>query len=550
MTQIGTVIEDKYEILKQIGQGGMSVVYLAMDKHLNKQWAVKEIKKQANDQNNEIVVQSMITEANLIKRLDHPALPRIVDIIDNGQTLYIVMDYIEGEPLDKIIDEYGAQPQEVVIDWAKQLCDVLDYLHTQHPAIIYRDMKPHNVILKPEGNVKLIDFGIAREYKEKNIADTVSLGTKGYAAPEQFGGKGQTDPRTDIYCLGVTLYHLVTGHNPAEPPYEIYPIRHWNQSLSGGLERIIQKCTQLNPNDRYQSCAELMYALDHYEEADDLYRNKQKKKLTGFICSAALTILLGAGSLTCFALSNNMKSSSYDHLIYEGTQQSYLQAISVDPSKPDAYLDLVKMFKTNGKLTDDGNQSDDASILTSLGNSTGFDLLKGNNENYANICYQFGTAFWFYDDKDQTYHAQATKWFSFVITVPSNNLSSERKKDQNMASIFKKIGDFYTNEVTWNKEGGAPANAYKDYWNNLNQLLSKDDGSNQFVTVKIMDEIVREFVLRQSKLNADGITNAQIVTVITQIKTKMNALSPVNDDITKQKQELVSLCDKQLKLLQ
>ena len=141
-TNIGTVIEGKYEILKLIGTGGMSYVYLAMDKRLNKQWAVKEIKKTANGKNDEIIENSLLTEANLMKKLDHPALPRIVDIIDNGETIYVIMDYIEGESLDKILCEYGAQPQELVIDWAKQVCDALQYLHSQNPPIIYRDMKP------------------------------------------------------------------------------------------------------------------------------------------------------------------------------------------------------------------------------------------------------------------------------------------------------------------------------------------------------------------------------------------------------------------------
>ena len=118
-TKVGTVLDGKYEILKQIGKGGMSIVYLAMDKRLNKQWAVKEIRKTASGKNNEVVVNSLLAEANLMKRLDHPALPRIVDIIDNGQTIYVIMDYIEGESLGKILKEYGAQPQEQVLDWAK-----------------------------------------------------------------------------------------------------------------------------------------------------------------------------------------------------------------------------------------------------------------------------------------------------------------------------------------------------------------------------------------------------------------------------------------------
>ena len=282
MAERGTIIEGKYEVLKLIGKGGMSKVYLAMDKNLNKQWAIKEIERKAYDKNNEVVVASAMAEANMMKKLDYPSLPRIVDIIEKENVIYVVMDYIEGETLSSVLSKEGAQPQEVVIEWAKELCRVLDYLHTQNPPIIYRDMKPANIMLQPNGNIKLIDFGIAREYKEQNLADTVSLGTKGYAAPEQFGGKGQTDARTDVYCLGVTLYHLLTGQNPCEPPYEIYPIRYWNPQLSSGLEAIIQKCTQLNPEDRYQSCAELLYALDHYDEMDEGYRKKQKNKLKVF----------------------------------------------------------------------------------------------------------------------------------------------------------------------------------------------------------------------------------------------------------------------------
>lgn len=125
-----------------------------------------------------MVVNSLLAEANMMKKLDHPALPRIVDIIDNGITIYVVMDYIEGESLDKVLNEYGAQPEEQVIAWAEQLCEALEYLHSQKPPIIYRDMKPANVMLKPEGNIKIIDFGIAREYKEQNFLIQQSLEPK------------------------------------------------------------------------------------------------------------------------------------------------------------------------------------------------------------------------------------------------------------------------------------------------------------------------------------------------------------------------------------
>ena len=186
------------------------------------------------------------------------------------------MDYIEGNTLEKALKHMGAQPQEYVIEWGIQLCEVLEYLHTRKTPIIYRDLKPGNIMLRPNGTITLIDFGIAREYKEAKAGDTSYLGTRGYAAPEQFGGMGQTDARTDIFCLGATLYHLVTGHNPSEPPYEFYPIRYWNQQLSPGLEYIISKCVQSNPDDRYNSCAEVMYDLQNYRELEKGYKKEYR----------------------------------------------------------------------------------------------------------------------------------------------------------------------------------------------------------------------------------------------------------------------------------
>ena len=186
MTDKGTVLDGKYEILKEIGRGGMSVVYVAMDLRLNKQWAIKEIKDDGS-KDTQTLLKGLEREANILKKVDHPVLPRIVDIIQKDNRVYVVMDYVEGRPISEILKEQGAQPQEQVIEWAKQLGSALDYLHSMDPPIIYRDMKPSNIMLKPDGNVKLIDFGTAKEYKAENNADTTALGTRGYAAPEQFG---------------------------------------------------------------------------------------------------------------------------------------------------------------------------------------------------------------------------------------------------------------------------------------------------------------------------------------------------------------------------
>ena len=264
-------------------------------------------------------------------------------------------------PLSKILEKYGAQPQETVIEWAKELAGVLEYLHMQDPPIIYRDMKPANVMLQPNGHIKLIDFGIAREYKEQNVEDTVSLGTKGYAAPEQFGGKGQTDPRTDIYCLGVTLYHLVTGQNPCEPPYELYPIRHWKPELSAGLESIILKCTQMNPQDRYSSCAELLYALQHYEEEDEAYKKQLKRKLKIFVGTLVASVVCVLAGVTCQAISTKMNNDDYESYLlraeksatYQERVQNCLDAIYVKPNEIEAYKKLIEAYKEDAVFTVD-----------------------------------------------------------------------------------------------------------------------------------------------------------------------------------------------------
>ena len=339
MAEIGSVIDNKYEILKEIGRGGMSIVYLAMDKRLNKQWAVKEIRKKGSGKNDEIVVNSLLAEANMMKRLDHPALPRIVDIIDNGITIYVVMDYIEGESLDKILNEYGAQSEELVIGWAKQLCDALSYLHSQKPSIIYRDMKPANVMLKPEGNIKIIDFGIAREYKEQNLADTTVLGTKGYAPPEQYSG--QTDPRSDIFAIGMTMHHLLTGIDPRNgEPYA--PVRQWNPELSEGIEMIIDKCVQPAAENRYQSCEDLLYDLEHPELITKDFKKKQKRKLWAFGISSSLCVILLLSGIICNWLAVKVNNNNYDALVQTvDSMESYKQAIQIYPGRTEAYLSLI-----------------------------------------------------------------------------------------------------------------------------------------------------------------------------------------------------------------
>ena len=494
MTKEGTVLDGKYEILKEIGRGGMSIVYLARDNRLNKQWAVKEIKNDGS-KSTQTLLKGLEREANILKNVDHPVLPRIVDIINSRGTIYVVMDFIEGTNLGDILKQEGAQSQEDVIEWGRELASALDYLHSMNPPIIYRDMKPANVMLKPEGGVKLIDFGTAKEYTIESNADTTALGTRGYAAPEQFGdaqGRGiyKTDARTDIYNLGATLYHMVTGMNPCEPPYEIKPIRQWNQALSTGLEQIIMKCTQPNPDDRYQSCSELLYALDHYTELDDSYKKANKKKVILFGVSAAMTI---AAAITAIVGYNGMKRverENYSAYIEEGNDlkiqqrypeaaEQYKKAFDLDSDAADAYVNYINLYvdasndpnvtAANALKVDDG--------LTTVANRVS-NSDSGASKN-AEVLYRLGLAYFTKENPDYT---AADKYFRMV---PSDDPTYGE-----LAGYYEGIAFIRSGSVENVTELMAKVNSFADY--NVSHFSNTDE--QKFINYQTLGSIYAMYV--------------------------------------------------------
>ena len=406
MLQVGSLVDNKYKILSEVGHGGMSVVYLAINERANKTWAVKEIRKDGVC-NFEAVKQGLIVETDILKRLNHKYLPSIIDVIDADDSFLIVMDYIEGQSLQSLVKKNGAQDTEIVVEWAKQLTDVLGYLHSRTPAIIYRDMKPANVMLKPDGNITLIDFGTAREFKNRNmVEDTTCLGTRGYAAPEQFGGRGQTDARTDIYCLGATLYHLITGHSPAEPPYEIKPLGYWDPRYIGsGLEQIINKCCQQDPAARYQNCAELMYDLEHVEEMNYSARVERKKKWYAFLASTGVCLLGILGVIGFSLAKDSATKETYEYYVYTAQQEAAKggfenfvtnveKAISVDPAQYKAYDLLLDQIEADGYFDKQTEWTALQRCLESTSDGAAQSnenmLLQSNPQEYADVQFRAG----------------------------------------------------------------------------------------------------------------------------------------------------------------
>ena len=533
MLETGTLIDGKYRVLRKCGQGGMSVVYMAINERANKTWAIKEIRKDGT-QDYEVVKQGLIVETDLLKRLNHPHLPSIVDVIDGDGSFLIVMDFIEGNTLSDILKESGAQSQENVIDWAKQLCDVLGYLHSRNPAIIYRDMKPSNVMLKPDGNVVLFDFGTAREYKSQNLEDTVCLGTRGYAAPEQYGGHGQTDARTDIYCLGATMYHLLTGHNPGEPPYEMYPIRHWNPALSAGLEAIILKCTQKNPIDRYQSCAELLYALDHYWETDTAYRKSQISKFMKFSITAALAITFAAASGIFFGMESHTTNTSYDAYLLAARNSTvktdeianYRKAINLDPYRSEGYVSLLQeAFLDDNVFTRDESE-EFRSILIDYGNGkdTNENVFKTNTEGYEKFAYDAGIAYYYkFEEKSNKKNAKGY----FGIAKSSKYLDD---KQLERAKRLYAISSYYS-MIGITDETGDATITYRDYWDDLVALSEGNlvEADNERTALILYQELVTQVVSRASDFKRDGVTQeemqAQMDNITQHLKTDFSQLN-------------------------
>ena len=494
----GTVIGGKYEILKMIGEGGMSVVYLAMDQHLKTNWAVKEIMREGSGDYKDIIT-SLNTEIDMLKNLSHPRLPRIVDIIESEESRFIVEDFIPGQTLFDIIKEYAAfgaaPPQEDVVEWSKQLCEVLEYLHTREKPIIYRDMKPGNVMIKPGAGVVLFDFGIAREYKVGALDDTRPYGTPGYAAPEQMEGTCQSDVRTDIYSLGATMYHMATGENPRKRGHEALAIRQVNPSLSNGLENIILKCTKTNPEERYNDCAELLYDLENYDHMDNSYRKKLKNRVAAFLVPLLISLAMFGGAFYCYqnilaeqknnytvmlnSAQENAINSIYQSKYEPGVLADFTKTIDLDPSREEGYLGLLDYVSRVGE-TQAG-----LDVVCSR-----IDVGNGGIDKNNNVLLRVAQLYFGGNNNDSSFtgdYTKAAKYFSKINV-------EERPEAAYYSELSMALGSF-RQDIDWEAIGKTLAD-FTDY--NEKQILSVGRLRNEQLVASV-------YVDRKRELGAAGI---------------------------------------------
>lgn len=547
MLQIGSVLDGKYKILQEIGHGGMSVVYLALNERANKTWAVKEVRKDGGNDKT-VVSQGLVAETEMLKKLSHPNLPSIIDVIDKDDSFIIVMDYIEGGSLQKRLEKMGPQNADDVVRWSLQLADVLGYLHSRKPPIIYRDMKPSNVMLKPDGNVCLIDFGTAREYKQTSSGDTTWLGTRGYAAPEQFGGHGQTDARTDIYTLGATMYHLLTGYSPADTQFIIYPISRFRPELAGtGIEKIVAKCCQPDPKDRYQSCAELTYALEHVHDEDDTVRKSRNRKWYSFIASCGVTVLGAALAIMFSIFKTNAINTSYDTYIsqaesssFERAVEFYRSAMELQPENEEAYMGLLNLCASDFTITNEEREAIESCINSTRSSNSGtrsnLEIFKQRNpEGYDQFEYQLGTSYFvgYSGGKREAYNCLGN-------VIESDNLTDNERTVANtyylLADYYVQLGDSAAQQTNDKDDGFGWAKtnvSYNQLWENLyavvedSETVSEKAGGGDYAAA-MYRETANQIATNISHFRSDGVSMNEIRNAIDEGRAYISNLQETN----------------------
>lgn len=258
----GNVLKDRYRIDKVLGEGACGTVYSAADLTIEGTfWAIKEIRESSFPPGErQEVLSHFYREAEILKSLNHTGIPKVVDAFSLDSCHYMLMENVQGRTLQELIKS-GQPDVQSVVGWALRLCQILTVLHESKPhPLIFRDIKPSNIMLTRRGRLFLIDFGIARYLNPEKSGDTVALGTPGYAPPEQYGN-ARTDCRSDIYSLGATMYELLTGADLASFQFCFPPVAELNKSVGPALEGIIMRCLERLPEKRFQNAADLRDAL-------------------------------------------------------------------------------------------------------------------------------------------------------------------------------------------------------------------------------------------------------------------------------------------------
>ena len=381
-----TILLRRYKIMGVLGGGGMGTVYQARDLNfpdVRRLVAVKEMLTPVGDRS--VRDQTLATfqrEANILATLTHPAVPNIYDFFDQNNRAYLVMEYINGSDLEALLGKTRNLPVEKIIEWTIDLCEVLNYLHSHQPdPIIFRDMKPSNVMIDSLGKVRLIDFGIAKTFVG---GKGTMIGTEGYSAPEQY--KGDASPLSDQYSLGATIHHILTRKDPRlEPPFSFHerPIREYNGEVPVWFAEIVDKALQFTPGDRFENCAAMSEAIKsklyaaNATVADGTENGKTDTRVIGNDIEAKWI----------FKTEDEIRSSPtiHDGMVFVGSYDTNVWALDLETG------DMVWKFPTQGGIASSPVVDEKSGLV----------LFGSEDQTFNAVNYRTGRIVWSFTTKDK-----------------------------------------------------------------------------------------------------------------------------------------------------
>lgn len=547
------ILNGKYEIVKLIHNKGMSNVYLVMNRSLNVTRCLKEIKRPnaeseyRSKKDYRKAVQeydSLISESSIMTKLNHPAIPRISDIFEEGGSVFILMDYIEGVSLRAMQEKRGPFSQKEVIYLGKEICKVMMYLHSKTPKkdpLFYRDLKPDNIMIQSiqDGNqVKILDFGISKFLKTDHEKIEQKLGTRGFAAPEMYDSEALCDLRSDIFSFGRVLISLLTGFPLSDikkdEDIRKLDIAKLSPGVSRGLVAIIDKCCEVNPKDRYDDFSAVFYALNNYEKEDIEYLKKAKRKIKTVFALGIIGVMLVGMSFIPRYMSMVENNRLYEESISVAQKservEDWERAVSLKPEKLDAYLGLIEAIKTDGKFSKDEEEF----LLNKL--SPISTTLVGNKD-YGKVAYEVGKLYWFYYPEDKSAGEVASvKWFKDAE-------ASGYKVEQ--ANTLHNIGEFKKKIVTAIAESSDDG-MYIKFWNNL--LKAKKNETGELVELQLNEEIINAIEGYGHRLKVDGVSKKDMIAEIGNVQSFIKNSNP-SESLKKRYEELNKRADESRKIV-
>lgn len=398
------MMNDKYTIEKAIGKGGMGSVYIVYDHHIQSRWAMKVISKKADHGS------VAIREVEALKRLQHPKLPRVVDVLEDDENYMIIMDYIQGINLKQYLLCNGKASTKTLIDWGLQLCEVFIYLHQQEPKIYYLDLKPENIIIRQQELV-LIDFGCASVDQQN---EKVRYGSIGFAAPEQFDESEKLDERTDVYALGATLLHAWT--------LQVKEFPHCKKRLDREVNKILKTCMQKNKKDRYQTIQEVKKDLEKLIQP--------KKSYTVY-----MIVIVFLFFTVSFFINFNESKRTYLKLQDCITKWECIeQDIQDDPTSLTNYQRLFDDYRKDNCFS----QEEEFHFVTHI--EPMLDLKKPN----AQLCYEIACLYQYYDvDMDINKQQKVRNYFKIATQSKNPTIRNEAICYVNLLSVHKNYKEYF-----------------------------------------------------------------------------------------------------------